>query len=353
MKKKMSKKKNLERVTLGTHLARDVEVMTSPYTVTGPGITAAPPLSLSTRPSIRILSLKKAKDEIGGEDAGQDQDSLEFVLTGSSLPIANLLRRLIISEVPTMAIDSVCVIENEGVVFDEALCHRLGLVPIHAPSHKFEYVSDMSVYNNAEHPDGRYFLRFTLEVEGKSDIPTPVYSHHLVWEPLPGQESLASYDIGVVNKNILIAKLAKGQRIKLRALAMKGLGMVHAKWSPVSCATYRMAPCVSINPKAKRRSAEANKEIALKCPMGVFDIEDCDTLKVVNEAACTGCRECIREESDDSEGVVILQRKKDELIFSVESLGQMSAVHVVTTALEDYSAHCRLLKSEVQNAQLS
>jgi len=56
----------------------------------------------------------------------------EMLLTikGIDSPIANALRRIMIAEVPTMAIEKVILEQNTSVLPDEVLCHRLGLIPI-------------------------------------------------------------------------------------------------------------------------------------------------------------------------------------------------------------------------------
>lgn len=56
--------------------------------------------------------------------------SLRFELINTELSIANALRRIIIGEVPTMAIDIVQVDENTSPLNDEFIAHRLGLVPL-------------------------------------------------------------------------------------------------------------------------------------------------------------------------------------------------------------------------------
>jgi len=56
--------------------------------------------------------------------------SIKFELFETDLAVANALRRIMISEVPTMTIDLVEVRENTSALHDEFLAHRLGLVPL-------------------------------------------------------------------------------------------------------------------------------------------------------------------------------------------------------------------------------
>ena len=53
-----------------------------------------------------------------------------FELIGVDAPIANALRRILLSEVPSVAIETVYVHNNTSIVQDEVLSHRMGLVPI-------------------------------------------------------------------------------------------------------------------------------------------------------------------------------------------------------------------------------
>lgn len=54
----------------------------------------------------------------------------QFDLIHTDAAIANTLRRIMIAEVPTLAIESVYVSNNTSIIQDEVLAHRLGLVPL-------------------------------------------------------------------------------------------------------------------------------------------------------------------------------------------------------------------------------
>jgi DNA-directed RNA polymerase II subunit RPB3 len=87
-------------------------------------------LNRNTRmPSIKVTELLKY--------------SVKFELYNTDLAIANALRRIMISEVPTMAIDLVEVKENTSALHDEMIAHRLGLIPLYSPNiNQFAFHSD-------------------------------------------------------------------------------------------------------------------------------------------------------------------------------------------------------------------
>lgn len=66
-------------------------------------------------------------------------EEIVFDLAGVEPPLANALRRIIIAEIPTMAIEKVNLWQNTSIIPDENLAHRLGLIPINADPRKFDY----------------------------------------------------------------------------------------------------------------------------------------------------------------------------------------------------------------------
>lgn len=140
-----------------------------------------------------------------------------------------------------------------------------------------------------------------------------VYSSDLKWVPIGKQaEAVASAPIKPVYDDILIAKMRPGQTITAELYCEKGVGKTHAKWSPVSTATYRLLPEITFLQPVKGEEA---KQLKKKCPMNVFDIEDVADEMVANVARprnCTMCRECIREEGWEKK--IKLERVKDHFI---------------------------------------
>ena len=116
-------------------------------------------LSLSP-PSVGVQKLRISLVRLCG-------DELEFDLVGVDAAIANALRRVLLAEVPTMAIEKVLINNNTSIIQDEVLSHRLGLIPIKADPRKFnmpargDSISIISSYT--EHCGGIWFEKHTYK----------------------------------------------------------------------------------------------------------------------------------------------------------------------------------------------
>ena len=150
-------------------------------------------------------------------------DKLSFILRGSNDTFVNGLRRTIIGEVPTLAIEDVILVENSSPVLDEIVAHRLGLIPLTTPVDDFTVASECDNCKG----DGCSFcsIPLTLEAEANLDETATVYS-----------KELQSNDDKVVpvNQKIPIVKLGPGQKITLEAGAHVKGRLGHAPWSPIA-----------------------------------------------------------------------------------------------------------------------
>jgi hypothetical protein len=57
-------------------------------------------------------------------------EELVFEMIGIDAPLANAFRRIMLSEIPCGAIETVYISQNTSIVQDEVLSHRLGLIPL-------------------------------------------------------------------------------------------------------------------------------------------------------------------------------------------------------------------------------
>ncbi len=249
-----------------------------------------------------------------------DPQEMTFLLVGVGPRLANAIRRAMISEVPTMAIDDVVILENDSSMYDEILAHRLGLIPL---------VTDLDSYVpreicgcGSELGCSKCTATLTLEAEAK-DAAITVYSGDL------------KSDSGVepVSKRIPILKLAPGQRIKLEAYARLGRGREHAKWQPTSTCSYKNVPRIKID----ARRCDACGQCVTVCPKGILGI-DGSKLVVTNEMACTLCMDCIRA-CPISPPPIDITWDRDSFIFKVKSVGSLSLERI-------FRESCRAIKEK-------
>lgn len=232
-----------------------------------------------------------------------DED-ITFDIKGVEPSFANALRRIFISEIPTVAIEKINMWQNTSVIPDEVLAHRMGLVPIKVDPRVFEF-KEKSKDNN-ENNCVQFNLHIkctrknTPEAKNKDNDILPenedelynhasVYSSDMKWVPIGKQaEKFKNTPIRPVYEDILLAKLRPGQEIEMELMCEKGIGKTHAKWSPVATAYYRLLPEINFSEDIEGEDAQ---ELKAKCPMNVFDIEESGKLYVKNARACTTCRE--------------------------------------------------------------
>ncbi|KAK4793997.1 hypothetical protein SAY86_011991 [Trapa natans] len=296
------------------------------------------------------------------------EEEMEFDMVGINPAIANAFRRILLAELPTMAIEKVLIANNTSVIRDEILAHRLGLIPIKADPRLFDYLSEN------DKPSEKNTIVFKLHVACERRGPRiAVKSDELKWLPngselhkasegsnpnakvetytsfTRSQDSLPEFSSNPVTvyPDIIVSKLGPGQEIELEAHAVKGVGKTHAKWSPVATSWYRMLPEVVLNEEIKGKKAEILKQ---KCPVGVFDIEDLadgtKRAKVARPRACTLCRECVRD-GEEWEKRISLRRVKDHFIFTIESTGALPPEVLFTEAVKILEDKCERVISDL------
>ena len=158
-----------------------------------------------------------------------ERDNNHIVIEFDDIPrqYVNALRRLSISQVPTFAIDDIVILENSSVMHDEAIAHRLGLIPLRTDLERFV----MPHLCDCKSTLGCSKCRVLLVLDAESQDKTKVIT----------SAELISEDevVKPVNNEIPIVSLAPAQKLKFEAYARLGIGKSHAKWQPTSVAVVK------------------------------------------------------------------------------------------------------------------
>ena len=306
-----------------------------------------------------------------------------FSLIGVDASIANAFRRIMIADIPTVAIETVFITNNTSVIQDEVLSHRLGLIPFKGGRDGLaRFFKEYRPAADGASTEATYFdyntAQLSLDVEctvnedADADETDPtkmfhhahVYARDIVFNPIGRQQEHFSGDYGItpVHPDILIAKLRPGQVIKLEMHMHKGVGSDHAKFSPVATASYRLLPTIDITQPILGADAE---KFARCFPPGVIGLEkvtrkeaaqkgtayegrEGELKAVVRDAMRdTVSRECLRH--DEFKGKVKLGRRRDHFIYQVESTGQWDSDQIFLEAIAHLKDKATKLEQQVIN----
>jgi DNA-directed RNA polymerase II subunit RPB3 len=274
-------------------------------------------------------------------------DVCEFTLRNSTLSIASALRRILIADVPTLAIDEVYIYDNNSVMFDEFLSHRLGLVPL--VSEEVDRFINTSECTCAQGCD-KCCVSFKLDVSNSSDQIKLVTIRDL--EPYPNPQPLNDSDQQsairtvvpvrtesvVPNHNaehdIVLCKLAQDHRIQLLCKARKGTGKQHSKWSPVCTAVFEHQPIVKIKSASLSSLDRATQQsICDSCPTQVFMMSD--VLDIEDQDRCMFCNECVKAYTKAGKpDLITIDSDPTVFRFSVETTGSMRPENLVKKAID-------------------
>lgn len=312
-----------------------------------------------------------------------DAAHASFSLVGLDTSLANAFRRILITEIPTLAIEKVYIENNTSVIQDEVLAHRLGLIPFNGGREGLRsFLQWHKKPGPGESSDAHCFEWNTVQVDlnvtcsrnkdaapGETDPARAfhhanVYARDLVFIPAGKQASYFSGDDAIrpVNPDILIAKLRPRQTINLSMHMHKGIGADHAKFSPVATASYRLMPTITITkpilgPDAEKFArcfpegviglAKVTKKEAAQPGSGYEGHAGEQKAVVVDPMRDTVSRECLRHA--EFERKVKLGRRRDHFIFAIESTGQWDSDELFLEAVKHLKSKCKTMEQHVIN----
>jgi DNA-directed RNA polymerase subunit D len=258
---------------------------------------------------------------------------MKFIVTDTSPSFVNTLRRVLIADVPKMAIEDVefhlgPIRDNTGKefesispLFDEIIAHRLGLIPI---------PTDLKLFKPREECNCKgegcptCTIMYTLNKKG----PCTVYSGDL--EPLGDSKFKITEDL------IPLVKLGENQALLIYATAELGTCKKHAKWQPTAGVGYKYYPKLEIDDKLCDKSG-ACIDI---CPKKIFARKDKKIVIQDNFEDCTLCNSCVEVCNPSTKGkgkskpAIKVEGDENKFIFKFETDGSLKAIDVFEYALK-------------------
>ncbi len=149
----------------------------------------------------------------------EDEQKIVVKLKGIQLEYANALRRMCLNGIPVFAVDDVVIIENSSVLADEALAHRLSMIPLKTDFSRFVEPSKCDCHSDTGCSNCRVLLMI--------DTGTPDTTRTVTSAELTSEDEI----VKPISDKIPIIEIAPGQNIKLEAYARLGRGTEHAKWN--------------------------------------------------------------------------------------------------------------------------
>ncbi|KAG5473957.1 hypothetical protein CUR178_04067 [Leishmania enriettii] len=264
-------------------------------------------------------------------------ETLTFQLNEVDSSFANALRRVMLAEVPTLAIEFVTIRQNTSVLPDEMIAHRLGLVPLFSEKAKrLSFPQDCGC-GGSGCPDCQ--ITGTLKVQ----CPPSQHSKQVFIGDSLHIDDAEVYPVSAEEHGIWLVTLGRSQVLDLQVIIRKNIAKTHAKFMPVATVAMRYAPQIILNPNGFQALGKAKaREWVARCPRNVFRfVERTGQVEVQDEDACIFCRECMSQEPPFDklpEPLVFVRQKKNKMghfdfTFTVESTGVLPVLQIVYEAV--------------------
>ncbi|MFH2020700.1 MAG: DNA-directed RNA polymerase subunit D [archaeon] len=243
------------------------------------------------------------------EVVSDKNNKMTFLLKNSSPAYSNALRRIMLTEVPVMAIEEVEISKNSSAMYDEVLAHRLGLLPLTTDLDSYELPTGPE---DIESRKAKCTLTLTLKEKG----PKTVYASDM---------KTGDPKVKPVFPKMQLVKLLKEQEIELIAVAVLGRGSNHAKFSPGHI-WYNYDRKLKIGAK---KDLEKYKDMY---PPQIFNKKgevDEDLILKNN---------LVDAVAHINENIIKVEYSDKDYVFQVESWGQLPCKKIVEEALNIFNS---------------
>ncbi len=261
---------------------------------------------------------------------------IEVLFEGYEPEFVNAIRRLALSDVPSLAVDFIYVYDNSSSVFDEIIAHRLGLV-VFKSDHLLAELRSPEECRDADEKDESCYVEMILEAEVPADADRGRYV-------TAAELSIAGNRTEAVYPDTPITYLAPGQRVHIVAYARLGRGREHGKWSPATVAVSQYVPIVEYD--ASKASSEC-----LECVQAYPEVKramesgGAGKVELIGNINTSGLRYCAETVCGEALRLIY---DENRIVLTIESNGSLAPERIVLEALKALEARASRLKARIQ-----
>ena len=236
----------------------------------------------------------------------KDGLKMQCELQGSEDSFVNTIRRMILEEVPTLAVEDVEIRENSSALFDEMLALRLGLIPIK---------TDLSSYGLPESESDltERSAKCHLQIELKASKKGTVYA-----KDAKSKDPNCTF----VHADMPVDKLIEKQKLDCTLWAVMGQGKEHIKWAPGHL-WYAQNSKLTV-----KNDVKLLEEFKDSFPTAIFDKSGKISEKLILENDLVDAVDRI---CDD---LVKVQYQEGSYTLKLESWGQLDCKEIFVTAAQ-------------------
>ncbi len=265
-----------------------------------------------------------------------NERTISLLIEGYPLALVNGLRRTVLSDVPTMAVDFAYFYDNSTGIADEIIAHRLGLLVLSSAEALEKYKSPEEC-REANEKDSECFVEIFLDKELNPEAESGIY---ITAKDL----SFSDPSVKPVYPETPLIYLAPGQRIYMVAYARLGRGREHGKWMPASVSIVQYMPVVEYD------GSRVSKD-CLECLSAYADLVarlekgEKGVLEYKRNINTSGLRYCV--DSGVCGDAIKLFYDEKRLIFTVESTGAMPPERIVVESINTLEARVKRLLEDL------
>jgi DNA-directed RNA polymerase II subunit RPB3 len=278
---------------------------------------------------------------------------LRVDLKHSDVGMANALRRILLGRVPTLAIDTVEILENRTAIDNQVLSHRLGQLPLLSTQalNRYPEFGNCAECREGFNENGDRCLvcMLELEIDVRNDdnlevvavtgLDVRMTQRQRAQHVACGWNSDVSIVVGGATPatSVFITELSRGHVLKVRAWARLGCGREHEKWSPiVGTAHFQWEALIRLDARKLRQlSIGQRQKLVDSCPKKVLRLHDETQMVEIEDAdRCTHCQDCNRcADHLRVPNAIRVQHGSERFRFTVETTGALSPVEALRRAV--------------------